>query len=253
MPWTNAKRFYADAGFEAAPGGFRVTLDGRPLKTPGGRSVSVPSEALAAAIAEEWAAQGEELKPDSMPLTCLACTAIDRIATDRPAIVEHVNRYGGTDLLCYRADAPPALARRQEAAWQPLLDWAAEALGARLRVTAGVRPVDQTAGARRALRDAVEGLDDLRLAALSAATQASGSLVIGLALVHGQIDPEAAADAAHLDGRWQSEKWGEDGGDRRRRRGIAAEIEAAARLVALVGEPADGGADKSLGGGAPIG
>ncbi|MFQ5766335.1 MAG: hypothetical protein ACE5GT_15550, partial [Rhodospirillales bacterium] len=106
--------------------------------------------------------------------------------------------------------------------------------GARLQVTAGVRPVEQPAAALKALRDAVEALDDLGLAALAAVTQASGSLVIGLAVVHGHIGPEAASDAAHLDERWQNEKWGEDGDDLARRRGLAAEIGAAARLLDLI-------------------
>jgi len=231
-----AKRFYVKTGVEAADGGaFRVTLDGRTVKTPGGAALVVATKGLAAAVADEWAGQDETIKPDTMPLTGLVCAAIDRrTGPGRGAVIREVLRYGETDLLCYRAREPDDLIACQRAQWQPLLDWAAEALGARLAVTEGVVPVSQPPDAAAALERAVEALDDLTLSALVAATRASGSLVVGLALVMGRVDAETASRAAELDQAWQNEKWGEDSEALARRRALAAELRAVERLLALV-------------------
>ena len=118
-------------------------------------------------IAAEWAAQEDEIRPLTMPMMRLAATAIDRIGKERAAIVGQIAAYGGSDLLCYRAESPAPLIERQAALWQPLLDWAAEAHGARLAATQGITHVTQDQGALDALRAALEALDDCRLAAVS--------------------------------------------------------------------------------------
>lgn len=164
-----------------------------------------------------------------------ANTALEHVKRERPAVIDHVLKYAGTDLLCYRAEEPAELRDRQHEAWQPLLDWAAETFGARLVVTDGVVPVEQPLDAVARLKAAVEALDDLSLTALAAATRASGSLIIGLALVHGHIDAEAAFGASELDERWQNEKWGEDEEEIKRRDSLKEEIENAARLLDLIG------------------
>lgn len=164
-----------------------------------------------------------------------ATTAQEHVKRERPAVIDHVLKYAGTDLLCYRAEEPVELRDRQHEAWQPLLDWAAETFGARLVVTDGVVPVEQPLDAVARLKAAVEALDDLSLTALAAATRASGSLIIGLALVHGHIDAEAAFGASELDERWQNEKWGEDEEEIKRRDSLKEEIENAARLLDLIG------------------
>ena len=118
------KRFYKNVDVVPAGGGFGVTLDGKPIKSPAKADFTLPSQALAEAIAAEWDAQADEVVPSTMPLMQLAATAIDKVAPNREVIIDTVAPYGGTDLLCYRAEAPAALAARQAAAWQPLLDWA---------------------------------------------------------------------------------------------------------------------------------
>ena len=164
-----------------------------------------------------------------------ANTAREHVKRERPAIIDHVLKYAGTDLLCYRAEEPAELRDRQHEAWQPLLDWAAETFGARLVVTDGVVPVEQPLDAVARLKAAVEALDAPSLTALAAATGASGSLIIGLALIHGHIDAEAAFRASELDERWQNEKWGEDPESIKRRDSLKEEIENAARLLDLIG------------------
>ncbi len=164
-----------------------------------------------------------------------ANAAVEQVKRERPAVIGHLLKYATTDLLCYRAEGPAELRERQRASWQPLLDWTAETFDVRLVVTDGVVPEEQPAEALARLRSAVEALDDASLTALASATRASGSLVIGLALVHGHIDAEGAMEASHLDERWQNEKWGEDEEETKRRAALKDEIEGAVRILDLIG------------------
>ncbi len=243
MAATKFKRFYERAAAEPCPpseggrrggGGFRVVLDGRPIKTPAKADMVLPSLTLAEALAAEWQAQDAEVDVRSLALTGLVWTAIDRVGPGRARVVEEVAAYAAHDLVCYRAEAPAELAARQQAVWQPLLDWAALSFDARLAVTAGVVPIAQPAEPLAALRAVVAAKSDLKLTALSAAVTAAGSLVIGLALGAGRIDAAAAFEAAQLDESYQIERWGEDPEAARRRAAIHADLEAAARLMALL-------------------
>lgn len=228
------KRVYKSVETRAIDGGWGVTLDGRPLRTPAKRELSVPSEALATAIAAEWDAQNPDIRPETMPLTRLATTAIDRTAGDREKIVAEIAAYADTDLVCYRAEHPPALAARQEAVWQPLIDWAAGRYDAGLAVTAGILPTPQSPASLKAYAGVVAALDDFRLTALQAATGACGSLIIALALYERRLDAEAAFAASQLDETFQIEAWGEDAEAMRRRAALAEDIAAAARFLELL-------------------
>ena len=196
----DVKRFYREvavAGTEA--GGFAILLDGRKVRTPIGRDLEVPTRNLADAVAAEWAAQEDKVRPATMPLTQFAFTAIDRVGPERADVAARIAKYGETDLLCYRADSPADLVALQAMTWDPLLAWADEAFGARLTVTAGIAPVAQPSPAVAALGRQLEGLDAFRLTAVAAVVQAAGSLVVGLALLRGRLDAADAAKAAHLD------------------------------------------------------
>jgi chaperone required for assembly of F1-ATPase len=228
------KRIYHKAEPVAADGGHGVALDDRLVKTPGRRDVIVPSPALAAAIAAEWEAQHGEIRRETMPLTRLAGATIDRDAAQREAVVQQVADYAGTDLVCYRAAHPPALAARQQAVWQPLLDWAVERYAAPLNVTSGVIPSSQPAASLAAFTAAVAAYEDFALTALYAATAACGSLVIALALLEGRLDTAEAFAASQLDESFQIEAWGEDKEQAERRASLCAEIAAAARFLALL-------------------
>jgi chaperone required for assembly of F1-ATPase len=232
------RRVYNEVTTRPAAGGWGVALDGKPLRTPAKRELVVPNAALAAAIAEEWRAQGAEIRPRTMPLTRLAATALDRTAVQRDATLAETANYAGTDLVCYRADHPPELAARQHRAWQGLIDWAAARYGARLEVTEGVIPKRQQMAVLNAFAAAVAEYDDFRLTALHTATAACGSLVIALALAENQIGHETAFAVSQLDETFQIEAWGEDAEAAERRRGLAADIEAAARFLALLRDEA---------------
>jgi chaperone required for assembly of F1-ATPase len=185
-------------------------------------------------VAEEWRGQDKQLRPETMPLTQFACTTLDLTQAQEPELQAELATYGATDLLCYRADSPAALVARQEAQWQPLLDWAAEALAAPLAVIEGVIAVAQPPASLEALAEAVGRHRGFALTALAQLVRSTGSLVLGLAVLHGRLDAAAAFAAAELDESWQRELWGEDAQAMQRRAGLVADLEAVARLLALV-------------------
>lgn len=226
------KRFWTKAEVIPTPGGFGLALDGRPMRLPGGRALSVPGQPMAAAVAAEWQGVADEFTWDSLPLTRLVGTAQDRIAPDPAPVAAALAAYGATDLLCYRAE-DSRLAARQAAAWDPLLDWAAETLEARLRVTIGVMPVAQEPAALAALHAAVAREDAWSLAALGIIVPALGSLVLGLALVGARLPVAGALAAARIDEAFQQEFWGVDAEADARAEAVAADVALAAHLLAL--------------------
>ena len=171
-----------------------------------------------------------------MPLTRLAATAKDRVGAGRRGVIDVALKFAETDLLCYRAEAPQELAVSQQMRWQPLLDWAADTLGARLLVTAGVSPVAQPQAALHALGASVDALDDMELSVLSTVTAATGSLIIALALVEGRIGADEAFDISQVDESFQISRWGEDAEAEDRRRRLRADIRAAADFLGLLRE-----------------
>ena len=207
--WT-AKRFWKAAQVQPVAGGFTVSLDGRPVRTPAKAPLVLPTAALARAVAAEWDAQSDVIDPRTMPMTRSANAALDKVAVQFDEVAALVADYGGSDLLCYRAAAPEALVRRQAAAWDPWLAWAGERYGAPLRVTAGVVHVAQSEDSLARLALAVQAMSAFELTALHDLVALSGSLVLGLAVAEGTLGPEAAWEASRIDETWQSEQWGED-------------------------------------------
>ncbi|MGC9369540.1 MAG: ATP12 family chaperone protein [Paracoccaceae bacterium] len=207
--WT-AKRFWKEATVEPESGGFGVRLDGRAVKTPAKAPMVLPTRALAEAVAAEWDAQEEKVDPTAMPVTRAANAAIDKVAVQFVEVADMIAAYGETDLLCYRAEGPEALAARQSEAWDPLLDWAETALGARLRATAGVMHITQPEAALAALRARVHALDPFELTALHDLVGLSGSLIIGFAALKNWSDADALWHLSRIDEAWQQEQWGSD-------------------------------------------
>lgn len=229
-------RFYKAASVvAAAPAGFRVLLDGKPLRTPARAEFIVPTQALAEAVAAEWNAQGASIDPATLPLTALCNSAIDGIAGREALIRAEIASYAASDLLCYRADGPVELERLQAGTWDPVLAWAKDKLGAELTVAAGVMPVRQPEAAAVVIARALEPYDAFALSALHVVTALTGSAMLALAHAHGRLGAAEAWTAAHLDENWQIAKWGEDADAGARRVRRWAEMDAASRLLALLG------------------
>ncbi len=228
------RRFWTRAEVASSPSGFGILLDGRPVRLPeGGAPLQVAAAPLAAAIAEEWQAAGDEVAYADLPLTRLAGTAQARVAPDQAASVAALAAYGASDLLCYRAEAPAELVERQARAWQPWLDWAALTLDAPLSVTAGVMPLAQPELSLAALRAALQRQTAEALTALGVLVPALGSLVLGLAVADQALLAEDAVALASLDELFQAELWGEDAEAAARRQNVRAEALLAGRFLAL--------------------
>ena len=233
------KRFYSQAHVgEAEAGGFPLLLDGKPVKTPARRALTAPTAPLAQAIAAEWNAQAELIDPARMPLTRLANAVIDAVADATESVADDVAQYLGSDLLCYRAEAPPGLVERQTQHWDPVLAWAHEALGARLKLAQGVMAITQPGEAIAAARakiptDANNVKDIWRLGAVSTITTLTGSGLLALALAQGALEADAAWAAAHVDEDWQMSQWGRDAAGLDRRAFFRAEFEAAVTVLRL--------------------
>jgi chaperone required for assembly of F1-ATPase len=224
------KRFYKDVSI--AEGG-AILLDGRALKTPRGASLDLPPRALAEAIAEEWRAQGDEIDPQSTPMTKLANTAIDGVTPHRDEVIAEIVAFAKHDHLCYRTDKPAELARRQSEAWDPLLDWAAERYGAPLMIVHGVTSVAQPESSLAALRKAIEAFDPFALSALHVIASICGSLVLALAVAAKRISAEEAFALSQVDERFQAEKWGLDSEAELRAKRLERELVTAARFMDL--------------------
>ena len=231
------KRFWKDVAVVPDARGHGIALDDKPVRTPGRAPLVAPTRALAEAIAEEWRSVGDTLDPRAMPLTGLANAAIDRIAPAPEGFATGLSAYAASDLLCYRADAPPPLVERQRAAWDPLLDWARTRYDIHFELAEGVMPTPQPPATLARIAEAVAALDPWRLAALSPVVTVSGSVIAGLALLEGAATANQVWAAGQVDEAWQAEQWGEDPLAVQARESHRRDFDAGARLLALL----DGG------------
>lgn len=204
------KRFWDTANVAPVEGGFAILLDERPVRTPGKTQLIVPTALMAEAIAAEWDAQEAEVDPRTMPMTRSANSAIDKVRPQHREVAGLLSEYGGSDLLCYRAGQPAALAERQAVAWDPILDWAADALDARLVPTVGVMPVEQDATALRTLSTRVHGFTEFQLTGFHDLVGLSGSLILAFSVTERRLDVAQAWDLSRIDEVWQEEQWGYD-------------------------------------------
>jgi chaperone required for assembly of F1-ATPase len=204
------KRFYKAVTAVPAGEAFEIHLDGKPIRTPGRALLTAPTEKLAETIVEEWAAVKENVEPHMMPVTHIAYTAIDFMPAHRDEVVDAVVKYAETDLVCYRAEGPRKLQEFHANAFDPMVEWLAERFGVRLAVTQGVIPVTQDPEHLKAIREIIEGIDDLRLAALREIATITGSVAITLALWDNAIDPDTAWSVAQVDEDYHTSIWGED-------------------------------------------
>ena len=227
------KRFWKSATVEGADGGWRVSLDGRPIRTQGGQPQTVPKRTLAEALAEEWRAQGESVDPRAFPLRDLADLAIDHVRPDRTATIAKLLQYAETDTLCYRADPDEPLYRRQRELWEPLLETFETRHGVRLERISGVvhRPQPKETTAR--LRDALEAEDDFTFAALHTMAPLAASLTVALLALEPGADAAGLFAAANCEQDWQAELWGWDSEAEQARAARLAAFEAAARFARL--------------------
>ena len=229
-------RFYKDVSVDTADGTSlrRILLDGKAVKTPGGALLALPSDGLAQAIADEWCAQSPLIRPETMLLTKLANTAIDRVAPNPANAREQLLAIARSDAVCYRATSPSDLVRRQTATWDPLLAWMRDRFAVSLRATSGLVSVEQEPSAIATLDSVLSDRDAFFLAALYAAAALCGSLVIALALGERRLGPDEAFAAANLEKIYQAERWGWDDEARAKAAAERAELNQISRFLELL-------------------
>lgn len=204
------KRFWKDVSTARQDGGWRVLLDGRPIRTQGGAAQVVPTAALADALAAEWGAQGETVDPATFPLRDLADYAIDQIAPEREQAIARLLPYAETDTLCYRADPDEPLYRRQHDLWEPILAGFEARHGLRLERISGVIHRPQPAHSMARLETLLGEQDDFTLSALSTLAPIAASLTVALEALEPGANVAALFTAANCEQEWQAELWGWD-------------------------------------------
>ncbi len=227
-------RFYKNAAVVEVDGGWKIELDGREVRTPSGELQCVPRRALAQAMAAEWNEQGDKVDPNTMALCGLANAAIDRVTPGRETFIGQIEDYLKSDLVCYWAERPDDLVKRQRDAWQPLIDWMGSRFDVHLRTTSGIVHLEQPEQAVVAVRSALKAFDAFHLAACVDMVGVLGSVTIGLALYERHISPERAFQVAFLDELYQVETWGEDDEATGRREGLKSDLDATVRFLSLL-------------------
>ena len=204
------KRFYKEVSLEAVTDGFCVLLDGRIARTPGHNALEAPTKALADAVAKEWEAQDERLNHREMRLTALLAKAIDGGDAAASEGRQEILRYLETDALCYRADAPQKLVKRQAELWDPFLEWFHKDFGLDVVVTNGVMAVTQPAELIEAVAKVLLQATVFEIVAVANATKITGSAILAIVMGRGWVEPESVFRASRLDEHFQAEKWGVD-------------------------------------------
>ena len=224
------KRFYAKADAVEAEGGFAITLDGKPIRTPSGRVITAPSRDIAQAIAAEWEAQQETINPLTMPLTRFANSVVEAVTDRVDMVAADIAKYLASDLLFYRAGHPEALVARETAHWDPVVFWAADSLGAHFILAQGIVHVRQPDTAIEAARAALPG-DPWSVAAMHVVTTLTGSALLALALLHGARDADQVWAAAHVEEDFNTEQWGVDEEAAARRAARLVDFQAATQIL----------------------
>ncbi|MBS0481927.1 MAG: molecular chaperone [Proteobacteria bacterium] len=204
------KRFYKAVAVEAAEGGWQVFLDGRGIKSVGGRPQIVPTRALADALAAEWNRQGEEIDPAGFVLRDMADFAIDVIGPDRPGAIAALLRFGEGDTLLYRAEAGEPLHRRQVERWEPLINAAEARWDIHFERMEGIIARPQPAATLARLRAVLDAEGDFTLSAVNTVASLAASLTVALAALQPGADAVDLWALANLEEDWQAEQWGKD-------------------------------------------
>ncbi|WP_230292802.1 ATP12 family chaperone protein [Croceicoccus sp. Ery5] len=202
------KRFYREVTVQPQVNGWQVALDGRGMKTQGGAPQIVPTRAMADALAAEWAAQGDEIDPKSLPLRDMADYAIDRVTPDPASAIAAIMPFAETDTLCYRADDGDALRERQEEAWEPLVAAAEKRLGIEFSRVAGISYTPHPPATRARLVEELEEMDPFTLAAVQNLSSLAASLIAALESLRNGQDAETLFATANLEEDWQAQQWG---------------------------------------------
>ncbi|KAL7610007.1 hypothetical protein Lser_V15G13285 [Lactuca serriola] len=209
------KRFYKQVTTRVAEdgNGWSVMLDYRTLKTPSKRPLKCPTLPLAKAIAAEWDYQlTDGIRPFTMPLMKLACTALERVPLTRSHIISNLMTRFHQDLVFCRApddnELTTGVYELQVKKMDPLLKWVESEFGFKPVVYSSFFGGKQEDGLVNAINTLLKKTNDNELAAIDALTSASHSLIISIAIFRGKLQIDEAIELIRLEEDMQVEKWG---------------------------------------------
>lgn len=228
------KRFYKEVGVGTVGEGFAVTLDGKTPRTPAQKPVVVPQQALAEAMAVEWAAQAEFIDPKTMPIVRLVNSGVEAGEERHEALRAEVVKYAGNDLLLYRADTPRELVAEQERVWDAVLVKLARHFDVGFQPTVGILHQPQPTPTLDRLAASLADTSLIEAVTLNSLTGITGSGLLAIALREGLLTPEEIWTAAHVDEDHNIRLWGEvhEAKDRREKRKL--EFDAAVKVLEIV-------------------
>ena len=202
------KKFYKTVDISQLENGhYALLLDGKPVQTPSRNQLTLRAAPLAAAIADEWREQGDTILPDTMPLSQMAMTLIDRILPQREILTDEILGYLDTDLVCYRAAEPETYKAGQEKHWDVFVNWASENFTTPIETTTGLSPLTQSPELHQKIANSIMGMNDNEFMALYLTTLGAGSLIIGLGFVAGDFSPTQVLDAAFVEEKIKDEMY----------------------------------------------
>ncbi|XP_032354895.1 ATP synthase mitochondrial F1 complex assembly factor 2 isoform X1 [Camelus ferus] len=203
------KRFYQNVSIAQGEGGFEINLDHRKLRTPGAKIFTVPSEALAVAVATEWDSQQDTIRPYTMHLTTLCNTALDNpTQRDKDQLIRAAVKFLDTDTICYRVEEPEALAELQRREWDPVAEWAERRYSVEIGSSTSILGPSIPARTREVLASHLASYSMWALQGIEFVVTQLKSIVLTLGLLDRHLTVEQAVLLSRLEEEYQIQKWG---------------------------------------------
>ena len=210
--------------------GFALSMDEKIMLTPRKKELVLPTQILAERVQKLW---NDKMPTPAPVLLALSYSAIDVMEGSREVMNEAMLAYAETDLILTRAEAG-ALLEREEAAWNPVMQWAMQRFDVSFKVAKGIMPVEQAEATLRALKKVLESFSFFEMSAFAFLTQSYSSLLLALAVKEKEISAETAFTLSRIDEDYQAETWGVDAGEAMRSEKIKKEVQEAEEFLQLL-------------------
>ena len=200
------KKFYKSVTLtEKTDNGFGLLLDNKPVQTPARKTFFIHSLNIAKLIVKEWEGQTDKILPQTMPVSQMAMTLIDRVIPYREKLANEILGYIDTDLICYRTDEPIQYRRVQEEKWNPFVDWFQRKFNLSLEVTSGLSPLTQSNDIHHVIQKYISSVNNAYFMALYLATLGTGSIILALAFVHKDFTVDEILEASFAEEKLKDE------------------------------------------------
>ncbi|XP_078414657.1 ATP synthase mitochondrial F1 complex assembly factor 2 [Cetorhinus maximus] len=209
-PAAERKKFYQDVSISQGEGGaFEINLDRRKLKTPQGKLFTVPSEALAIAVATEWDSQQDTLQFFTMHLTTLCNTALDNpTQRTKEQLIRAALKYLDTDTVCYRVEEPPGLVELQRNEWDPVIKWIENRYNVVIGTSTSILGPNIPKESKQVFEQHFSSYNSWALVGLEYVIHQLKSVVLSLNLIDRNLNVEKAVLLSRLEEQYQIEFWG---------------------------------------------